>query len=134
LNRTEFIIPFRPLSLQAADRPNFQEYKRYVGALAEMAWGQDPVHIGKVNVSIVFLCDARAPIDADNVIKPIQDALSNVVYDDDALVTDTDSHRRFLQETVDLTDCPPALIEMLVANEEAVYVRVRNARPLAEHL
>jgi hypothetical protein len=98
-----------------------------------MAWGNPPIDDGKVNVTIVFLCDNRAPIDVDNVVKPIQDAMNDIVYTDDVLVTDTDSHRRYLQETVDLTGCSRMLIEMLVANEEAVYVRVRNARTLAEH-
>lgn len=134
MRRVEFIIPDRPLSLQAADRPNFQGYKEWVRTLASMAWGRPPVDSDDVNVSIVFLCNPRAPIDVDNIIKPIQDAMNGVVYTDDALVTDTDSHRRYLGDAIDITNCPRALIEMLFAGEEGVYVRVRNARPLAEHL
>lgn len=134
MKRVDFVIPYRPLSLQAADRANFQAYKQYVRALAEIAWEQAPVDSGQLNVSIVFLCDERAPIDVDNIIKPIQDAMSTVIYRDDVLVSDTDSHRRYLNEMIDLTDCPPELIRMLVAKEEAVYVRVRNARVLGEHL
>jgi crossover junction endodeoxyribonuclease RusA len=134
LRRVEFIVPFRPVSVQAIDRENLQEWKRYVGKLASMAWDSSPIDSGKVNVTIVFLCDNRAPIDVDNVVKPIQDAMNNVIYTDDVLVTDTDSHRRYLQQGVDLTKCPPLLIGMLVANEEAVYVRVRNARSLSEYV
>jgi crossover junction endodeoxyribonuclease RusA len=134
VRRLEFVIPLRPLSLQAADRPNFQAYKNYVRTLASLAWDRPQVTAGQLNVSIVFLCDERAPIDVDNIIKPIQDAMNAVVYRDDVLVTDTDSHRRYLQTAIDLTDCPPALIEMLVAGDEGVYVRVRNARELAEYL
>jgi crossover junction endodeoxyribonuclease RusA len=134
VRRLEFLIPNRPLSLQAADRPNFQAYKRYIRTLAAMAWNRAPVSDGEINVSIVFLCDERAPIDVDNIIKPIQDAMNDVVYTDDVLVTDTDSHRRYLQSSVDLTDCSPALIDLLVSGEEGVYVRVRNAGELARHL
>lgn len=134
MRRLEFLIPNRPLSLQAADRSNFQAYKDYVRTLASLAWNRAPVSDGEINVSIVFLCDERAPIDVDNIIKPIQDAMNDVVYTDDVLVTDADSHRRYLQDSVDLTDCSPALIALLVSGEEGVYVRVRNARELASHL
>ena len=134
MRRVEFVIPNRPLSLQAADRANYQEYKRYVGVLANMAWGSAPIEEGEVNVSIVFLCDNRAAIDVDNIIKPIQDAMNDIIYSDDVSVTDCDSHRRYVKEGIDLTDLPPVLIEMIVANEEAVYVRVRTTPALAEHL
>lgn len=134
MRRLEFIIPNRPLSLQAADRPNYQAYKDWVKTLVSMIWERAPIDAGEVNVSMVFLCNPRAPIDVDNIIKPIQDAMNGVVCDDDALVTDTDSHRRYQGDAIDITDCPRALIEMLVTGEEGVYVRVRNARSLAEHL
>lgn len=134
MRRLEFIVPFRPVSVQTDDRGNLQEWKRYVGAIASIAWGEPPIEDGELNVTIVFLCDIRAPIDVDNVTKPIQDALNGVVYTDDVVVTDTDSHRRYLEEWMDLTDCPPLLIRMIDDGEESVYVRVRNARPLGEHL
>jgi crossover junction endodeoxyribonuclease RusA len=134
VRRVEFIIPDRPLSLQAANRPNFQAYKDWVAALASMAWTAPPVTSGDVHVSIVFLCKPRGSIDVDNIIKPIQDAMNGVVYKDDSMVTDTDSHRRYLGEWIELTHLPPVLIEMLVAGDEGVYVRVRNARALSEHI
>ena len=134
MKRLDFIIPFRPLSLQAKDRPAYQGYKHIVAAIAANAWAGQPVQTGEINVSMVFLCDARAPIDVDNIVKPIQDAMTSVVYEDDVLVADADSHRRYLQDTIDLTFCPRLLIEMILAGEEAVYVRVRNSRTLGGYL
>ncbi|HIG48948.1 MAG TPA: RusA family crossover junction endodeoxyribonuclease [candidate division Zixibacteria bacterium] len=43
---------------------------------------------------MVYLGETNAPVDTHNIIKPIQDGLVGLVYDDDLLVTDVESHRR----------------------------------------
>ena len=82
---------------------------------------------------MVYLYD-RDPVDTDNIIKPIQDALIGLVYSDDLLVTDVDSHRRPLTGTFDLTQCPNALIAGIVSGKECVYVRVCTSRSLEDYL
>ncbi len=76
----------------------------------------------------------RDPVDIDNIIKPIQDALVGVVYEDDVLITDVDAHRRPLTGTFDLTRCPSLLIQGVVAGEECVYVRVCTSRSMEDYL
>ncbi|MFO0451320.1 MAG: RusA family crossover junction endodeoxyribonuclease [Pseudomonadota bacterium] len=83
-------------------------------------------YTGRATTILTQGADA-APIDVDNVIKPIQDALNNVVYTDDSQLTDTDSHRRLLSETRDLTHASAPLIEVLSGDTEAVYIRVSEA-------
>lgn len=131
---TEFIIPERPLSVQAKDRSEYQAWKQLVVLCALPHWRRAPVTSGEVRLTIVFLCDDTAPIDVDNVVKPIQDALLAVAYSDDVLVTDVDSHRRYLHDAIDLTNCSASLIDMLTAQEEAVYVRLQEADVLGTYL
>jgi crossover junction endodeoxyribonuclease RusA len=131
----EFLIPKRPVSLQTKNRKNLQAWKEFVHAEASKMWdpGSPPVSSPPLRFTIVYLCDA-APADIDNIIKPIQDALVGLVFDDDFLISDVDSHRRFLTEPVDLTSLPPILQGGVMRGEECVYVRVSEAQDLGRYL
>ncbi len=130
MKSVEFALPLRPVSLQAKNRANLQAWKSLVGVVARMAGAGPPLTKGKVHLTIVFRCYERAPIDVDNIIKPIQDALRNIVYKNDVIVTDVQSHRRYLNEAVDLTYLPKSLIELVVSNDEGIYVRASNSKQL----
>ena len=82
---------------------------------------------------MVYLAD-DSPADIDNIIKPIQDALVGMVYEDDALISDVDSHRRLLSEPIDVTDLPPLLRSGVAEGAECVYVRVTDAADLKDYL
>lgn len=81
----------------------------------------------------MYLCD-DSPADIDNIVKPIQDALVGVVYADDSLITDVDSHRRFITDGIDLTNLPRLLIRGAESGEECVYVSVSLAENLEVYL
>jgi hypothetical protein len=70
----------------------------------------------------------------DNIIKPLQDALVGLVYEDDSLICDVDSHRRFLSDPIDITELPPLLQAGVAGGVECVYVRVANALELKDCL
>jgi Holliday junction resolvase RusA-like endonuclease len=130
----EFLIPRRPVSLQTKSRKNLQAWKAAVAAEAAKAWpaGDLPFE-GELRVTLVYLA-GKDPADADNIIKPIQDALVGMVYKDDFSVCDIDCHRRFLSEPIDFTNLPPLLQMGVASADECVYVRVSDARELAEYL
>ena len=65
---------------------------------------------------------------------PIQDALVGVIYADDSLISDVDSHRRFLSDAIDLTNLPPLLVEGVTLGEECIYVRVSLADNLEVYI
>ena len=101
---------------------------------AKKVWGNDtPVSSPPLRFSIIYLCDS-SPADIDNIIKPIQDALVELVFEDDSLVSDVDSHRRFLVEPIDVTTLPPLLQTGVAAGNECVYVRVSDAQDLRSYL
>ena len=91
------------------------------------------IQSGDLQLTLVYL-SGDAPPDTDNIVKPILDAMIGLVFVDDALVADVDSHRRSLAGTFDLTRLPELVLEGVVSGEECVYVQVSNSRPLEEYL
>ena len=128
----ECLIPRRPLSLQAKGG-RLHQWKAFVQAEAAKVWTTPAHQSGDLQLTLVYLSGA-APPDIDNVIKPIQDALRGLVYSDDALISDVDSHRRPLLGTFDLTRLPPLLLRGVSNQQECVYVRVAPSRSLEEYL
>jgi crossover junction endodeoxyribonuclease RusA len=130
----EILIPRRPVSHQAKNRENLQAWKDYIYGRARNEWigGTPCVEIG-LRLTLVYLCD-DSPADIDNIIKPIQDALVGIVYADDALISDVDSHRRFLSDAIDVTNLPPLLIKGATLGEECIYIRVCLAENLEKYL
>ena len=102
-------------------------------AEAAISWTGVPYSRIDIHLTLVYLYDSD-PVDTDNIIKPIQDALVGLVYDDDLLITDVEAHRRPLTGTFDLTKCPPVLIQGITTGTECVYVRVCNADSLESYL
>lgn len=131
----EFLIPKRPVSVQTKSSKNREAWKKFVRGEAKKAWnaGSPPISSPSLRVTIVYLC-GDSPADIDNIIKPIQDALIGVVFEDDSLVSDVDSHRRFLAEPIDVTFLPTLLQSGVAYGNECVYVRVCDAQDLMRYL
>lgn len=83
---------------------------------------------GPVCITLVYLYDEVA-LDVDNIVKPIQDALTGLAFSDDSMVTDVVIRRRPLGGTFDLSRASPALIEGFEFGGEFVYVHVADAPP-----
>jgi crossover junction endodeoxyribonuclease RusA len=133
----EFLIPRRPVSTNNDKRR--QEWIRLVNKEAKKVWtGSSPIKDANLQLTLIYLCRGnygdRNLIDTDNIIKPIQDALIKLVYEDDKLVSDVESHRRFLSEPIDITNLPLLLQEGVIIGEECVYVKVSESQPLEKYL
>jgi Holliday junction resolvase RusA-like endonuclease len=130
----EMLIPKRPVSHQAKNRANLQNWKDFVYGRARKEWKEGtPLQDVGLRFTLVYICN-DSPADVDNIIKPIQDALIGVVFADDSQLSDVDSHRRFLSDRIDITNLPPLLIEGVATGEECVYVRVSLAESLEVYL
>ncbi|NJL88824.1 MAG: RusA family crossover junction endodeoxyribonuclease [Coleofasciculaceae cyanobacterium SM2_1_6] len=129
----DFLIPKRPVSLQTRKTANLQSWKQYVRSEAAKTW-KGQIFSGKdIQLTLIYLCNSD-PVDTDNIIKPIQDALIGLIYDDDLLIADIDSHRRSLSGTFDLTLCPILLVQGITSGLECVYVRVAESKSLEDYL
>ena len=74
----DFLIPKRPVSLQTRQRSKLQNWQAFVRAEALKTWVGNP-YSGNIHLTLVYLYDTD-PVDTDNIIKPIQDALIGLVY------------------------------------------------------
>jgi crossover junction endodeoxyribonuclease RusA len=129
----DFLIPKRPVSLQTRKTANLQAWKQYVRAEAEKTWAGQIFANQDVHLKLIYLYDSD-PVDTDNIIKPIQDALIGLIYADDLLITDVEAHRRSLYGVFDLTLCPTPLVQGIISGIECVYVRVSESKPLEDYL
>lgn len=80
----EFIVTGTPRSIHS--RNSRRVWTNTVKDAAAAAWVDDRPLGTEVNVTIVYFY-RDGSIDVDNLIKPIMDAMNNVIYDDDALVS-----------------------------------------------
>lgn len=128
----EFVVPGRPASQNASDRAKYQAWKRRVREHAERSSPIPPTVI-RVRLTVVYLC-GYAPMDVDNVLKPVQDALVGWAYRDDVQVTDVDAHRRSLRARVELQRLPMLLRQAWLVGGECIYVRGEEAQSLETYL
>lgn len=129
----EFLIPRRPVSAQTRRKERLREWKVYVNSVAAQCWSNATIKEGDIRLSLVYICD-DSPADIDNIIKPIQDSLIGLVYEDDILVSDVDSHRRYLSDPIEINGLPDMLSQAIETGAEAVYVRVTEADKLQVYL
>ncbi|MBX9256455.1 RusA family crossover junction endodeoxyribonuclease [Desmonostoc muscorum CCALA 125] len=130
----EFLIPRRPVSLQTKKKENLQAWKNFVRVEAQKVWKDNsPIKKGDLQMTLVYLCD-DFPADTDNIIKPIQDALVDLVFEDDSLVSDVDSHRRFMSDPIDIISLPSLLQRAVITGKECVYVKVSESQTLEKYL
>ncbi len=92
----ECVVLGIPVSVNVRIKVRKQRWRDAVQAAADAEWpaGEAPLAC-KLKIHITYYHD-RAPLDVDNMIKPIQDALNGIVYVDDKQLTDTHGHLRDL--------------------------------------
>jgi len=129
----DFLIPKRPVSLQTRKTSNLQAWKQYVRGEAAKNWTGQIFSGQDLHLTLIYFYNSD-PVDTDNIIKPIQDELIGLIYDDDLSIADIDSHRRSLSGRFDLTLCPLLLIQGITSGLECVYVRVAKSKSLEDYL
>ena len=129
----EFLLSRRPIAHQSKDAGKRQRWKEFVAMAAQKAWDSQALLATSCHVSIVYFCGEQFA-DIDNIIKPILDAMTGIVYVDDSFVTDVDSHRRPLTATFDFTRLPALFLTAVATNQECVYVRVAFSKSIEFHL
>lgn len=134
MSHVEFLIPRRPVLLQTNNRKGFQAWKDYVRQQAARAWGdREMIDAGELRLTLVYLC-RDSPLDVDNIIKPIQDALEGLAMSDNILVADVECRRRLLAGRFDLERLPPVPALALASPAECVYVRLGDSLALEDLL
>jgi hypothetical protein len=82
-----------------------------------------------VQITVTYFHDGSAVrIDNDNLLKPIQDALNNLVYVDDRQITDCTVRKTDINGRFAVRGMPPLLAEAFSNGTEFLHVRI-EARP-----
>ena len=79
-----------------------------------------------VRLQIVYFY-SQLSVDIDNIIKPIQDALKGIVYDDDDRVADVRAVRRDLAGGYQLLNPSSELLVALATGTDFVWITVEPA-------
>lgn len=118
----EFIVRGTPKSQQAKSRKRWQQQVQ--DALPPEA----ELLAGELRLRIDFFFDGSTDLDTDNIIKPIQDALEDHVYEDDRVVIDVCSRKVDLNRPPTLVGASPTLLVALSEPpSDFVFVRVSEA-------
>jgi crossover junction endodeoxyribonuclease RusA len=120
----DFVVIGTPLSAQASGTSKAR-WKTIVAAAAQAAWpaGEPPL-VDKLQIQITCFHNSAPPLDADNMLKPIQDALIGIVYADDRQLTDTHGALRDINDRYLIKGVTPALASGFVAGVAFVHIRV----------
>ncbi|WP_423916586.1 RusA family crossover junction endodeoxyribonuclease [Candidatus Poriferisodalis sp.] len=118
----EFVVAGTPRSHQANSRSQWQStVAAAVPAAAQLL-------AGPLRLRIDFFYADTTDLDTDNIIKPIQDALENLVYENDKTVVDVCARRVDRKHLPQMVEPPATLSDALVSTEgDFVFIRVATA-------
>jgi Holliday junction resolvase RusA-like endonuclease len=124
----EFTVLGPPVSHQSRNKTKLAAWRALVRAEAEKRWGAaDPLST-ELKVTVTFYHEGPAVrIDNDNMLKPIQDALIGLVYDDDRLVTDTVVRKTSIDGSFRVRGCSMLLLRALAQGDQFIHVLVDEA-------
>ena len=122
----EFVVEGTPVSQQARRRNRVEEWKQEVKYVAELRWHAEHPFDGEVMVTITYFYE-NAPLDVDNIPKPILDALAGLVYSDDSLVSDLLCRKRSLRGDLRIQHPSTLLLESHGRSKQFLHVNVVRA-------
>ena len=120
----EFTVDGPPVSQQTRRRQRLKGWKQQVRQEAETAWPDDSAPLtGLLRLQVIYFYQDHE-LDIDNIVKPIQDALIGLVYDDDVQITDILICKRRLDKTFRITNSSSVLEKGLSNNQEFLYILI----------
>ncbi|WP_343761555.1 RusA family crossover junction endodeoxyribonuclease [Deinococcus depolymerans] len=126
----EMVLPRRPVSYNARGRPGYRRWKDYIINHAKILWRESILEGSDYYFQIIYICHEN-PVDVDNIIKGVQDALVGVLYADDVNISDISAHRRFTSEKIIIEELPDKLRNELDNRQQmadTVYFRLCKSR------
>ena len=125
----EFVADGAPVSQQTRRRGRLRDWILQVRMDAARSWDADHPFGGEVMVTITYIYESRVsrPLDIDNVVKPILDALKGLVYFDDGQVTDLICRKRAVGKELRIPKPSRLLDETHENSEQFVHVEVDDA-------
>jgi crossover junction endodeoxyribonuclease RusA len=122
----EFTIKGPPVSHQTRNKQRLRQWKNDVAAAATAAWPHPNAVTDDVSVTITYYYEGASP-DVDNIIKPIQDALIGIVFNDDDQVVDTKSRKRLIDGSFRIRGASAVLLSAFADGDDFLHIKVDEA-------
>jgi Holliday junction resolvase RusA-like endonuclease len=127
----EFTIKGPPVSQQTRNRERLRQWKATVNDAAAAAWPHPNTTVDEVSLVITYYYEGESP-DVDNIIKPIQDALIEVVFNDDDQVVDTKARKRQIDGSFRIRGVSPVLLNAFSDGDDFIHIKVEEAPDMEE--
>jgi crossover junction endodeoxyribonuclease RusA len=123
----EFVVLGPPVSYQTSDRTKLKAWQAIIMAAASMAWNNAPLK-GKLKLLLINFHEGdKPPLDDDNMVKPIRDALNNLVYDDDRQIRYSETIQVSIDDPIRIRRASRILLDAFCGDDEFIYVRIEDA-------
>ena len=123
----EFVLPGTPVSSQTRDRTNLRKWKDAVRSAAAKMWTGAALS-GKLKLVVIYFHEGdKPPLDDDNMVKPIRDALTQLVYDDDRQIRHSETLHVPIDAPIRIRGASAVLLAGYSKGGEFLYVRVEDA-------
>jgi crossover junction endodeoxyribonuclease RusA len=125
----EFIVAGPPVSHQSHNAENLHAWRLRVRDAARQRWtAASPIASTRLKMTVVYYHERETVrIDNDNMVKPIQDALIGLVYEDDGQITDTQVRRSNIDGTFRVRRMSEVLAAGFIRGEPFLYIRIEEA-------
>ena len=124
----ECIVEGTPVSLQTRNRRRLRAWKQKVSAVAqELVSETTPLRVPVV-FRVTYYYEGESP-DVDNIIKPIQDALVGIVYQDDDQVQETSARKRDINGAYRIRGASPLIVQGLLNGLNFLHIKVDAYHP-----
>lgn len=124
----EFTVEGPPVSARSENRPLLDGWRQRVRAAAAARWGSAAPVAVPLGITVVYYhLVGTSRIDLDNLLKPVQDALTGLVYVDDVWITDVALRKTRAAAPIVVPGLSGVLLEAFAAGREFVHVKVDRA-------
>lgn len=125
----EFVVLGPPISNQQSTRrrrTNLTAWRATIAGTAQNLW-VSPVFTGILKaITINFHSGDRPLLDVDNMLKPIFDALQNVVFDDDRQIRQAQITHLEIGAAFSIVGVSKIIVDAIQSGQQFVYVRIED--------
>lgn len=116
-------MPGVPISAQTSNKARKQAWMSAVTAAAHDVWLEQPLDF-ELAVDVTYFEPGGWKLDLDNMVKPILDAITGVIWIDDKQLVDIHPARRDLDGYYRIKGMSPIVAQGFVAGEPFIHVKV----------
>ena len=127
MTHLEFVVLGHPRSHQTSDRSKLKEWAATIRAEAAKVWTGPPL-TGKLRFILIHFHEGDTPpMDDDNMVKPIRDALTGLVYADDRQIRFSETTQVSIDDSFRVRGGALIVTAALSRGDPFLFVRIEDA-------